>query len=215
MLILAVDTTSERGSLALLSGSELLEEVDLLSADGYSSILFSQIEALLTRHKIALKSIDAFASASGPGSFSGVRMGLTAIKGLAEALNRPAFGISNLQALATLGTRPLRAPVLDARRGDIYGAVYDADSRIVQAEGVTKLGHWISNLPEGDLEIVSNGVVLPDGGRRVTHVSASLAASIGRIALKLLMTGVRPVPEEIDANYVRRSDAELSWRDTA
>ncbi len=70
--------------------------------------------------------VDCFAAASGPGSFTGVRVGLACVKGLAEALGKPAVAVSNLRAIASFGTAPWRAVVLDARRGEIYGAVYDA-----------------------------------------------------------------------------------------
>ena len=70
-----------------------------------------------------LEEIDCFAAASGPGSFTGVRVGLAAVKGLAEALGKPAVGISNLRALSLFGKAALRAVVLDARRGEVYGAV--------------------------------------------------------------------------------------------
>ena len=80
--------------------------------------------------------MDAFASASGPGSFTGVRVGLTAVKGLAEATGRKVIAVSNLQALAWHGSRPLRAAVLDARRGEVYGGVYDAALQLVQEEVV-------------------------------------------------------------------------------
>ena len=86
--ILALDTTGEYGSLALLEDERVLEEVLLHSPEGFGHILFSELEALLSRHNVGFNGIDVFASASGPGSFTGVRVGLTAVKGLAEATGR-------------------------------------------------------------------------------------------------------------------------------
>src|SRR5688572_14298429 len=137
MRILAIDTTSEFGSLALHADGETLEEVPLRAPDGFSQVLFGYIDALLRRHDWSLDSIDVFASAAGPGSFTGVRVGLTAAKGLADATGGGALAVSNLKALAEFGSSSARAVVMDARRGEIYAAVYDAELNIVSPEVVT------------------------------------------------------------------------------
>jgi len=111
---LAIDTTTEFGSLALLDGPEVVEQALLHSANGFGQILFPRIERLFDQRGWALSTVDCFASASGPGSFTGVRVGLAAAKGLAEALGKPVVAVSNLQALAWFGSAPLRATVLDA-----------------------------------------------------------------------------------------------------
>jgi tRNA threonylcarbamoyladenosine biosynthesis protein TsaB len=196
--ILAIDTTSEAGSIALVEDGGVMEEVAMQSPDGFAHVLFGEIQALLARHALGLRDLDAFASASGPGTFTGVRVGLTAVKGLAEALGRPVVAVSNLKALASFGTAELRAAVIDARRGEIYGAVYDAALEPVQDEVVMKLESWKAGLPEG-AEIIDR--------------ARPLAAAIGKIAARELAEGRGQRPEEIDANYVRRSDAELLWRD--
>ena len=153
MRLLAIDTTSEFGSLALFLGGandgQVVEEVALHSPDGYAHVMFPEIEALLSRHNLKITDIEGFAAAAGPGSFTGVRVGLTAAKGLAEATGRKVVAVSNLQAIASFGTRALRAPVIDARRGDIFGAVYDADLQLVAPEVVMKSDDWLRALPEG------------------------------------------------------------------
>jgi tRNA threonylcarbamoyladenosine biosynthesis protein TsaB len=212
--LLAVDTTSASGSIALADSECVIEEVSLdAPAEGFAHVLFGEIARLLSRHSLSLGEIDCFASAAGPGSFTGVRVGLTAVKGLAEANRRKVVAVSNLEALAWLGSRPLRAPVLDARRGQIYGAVYDASLRIVQQEVVMPLEPWIANLPHGDIEIVTNGFVLPPQPYPVIQAPRALAGAIARIAGRRFSEGLGRDPAEIDANYVRRSDAELLWRD--
>src|SRR5690349_19275817 len=127
MRILAIDTTLEFGSLALREGGETLEEVPLHAPEGFSGILFGHIDRLLKRYDWALGSIDVFAAAAGPGSFTGVRVGLTAAKGLADASARGALAVSNLQALAECGSESIRGVVMDARRGEVYAAAYDAN----------------------------------------------------------------------------------------
>src|ERR1700685_3663459 len=115
--VLAIDTTGDMGSIAMAGEGGLIEEAVLDSPDGFAHVLFDEIERLLERHGLNISQIDAFASASGPGSFTGVRVGLTAVKGLAEATGRNVVAVSNLEALAWYGSRPLRAVVLDACRG--------------------------------------------------------------------------------------------------
>lgn len=209
--ILAVDTTHEYGSLAV-GAHELL----LHCPTGFAHVLYPHIRALLDSSGLVLTEIDCFAAASGPGSFTGVRVGLACIKGLAEALRKPAVAVSNLQALASFGSAPLRAVLLDARRGDVYGAVYDAAGRIVAPETVSKLPDWLATLPSGDLEFISADFTafdafLPPGPRTVAP--RALAAAIARIAAERFARGEACDPAALDANYVRRSDAELFWKE--
>ena len=222
--VLAVDTTGEFGSLALVEdereGEQVIEEVALHSPEGFAHIVFGEIERLLARHNLGLDQLDAFASASGPGSFTGVRVGLTVVKGLAEATGRKVVAVSNLQALAWFGTRALRATVLDARRGEVYGAVYDAALRPVCAEVVMKFEAWLGTLgplPKGrDIELITAGYPFAEAlaaGVPVTEAPRALAGAIGRIAMRRLTEGLAQDPAAIDANYVRRSDAELLWKD--
>ena len=208
--ILAVDTTGERGSIALVADGALIEEVALDSTDGFAHVLFGAIEGLLASHSLNVRDIDVFASASGPGSFTGVRVGLTAVKGLAEAAGRKVIAVSNLQALAWFGTRPLRATVLDARRGEIFGAVYDSALRTICEETVTKLDAWLATLPAGEMEFITAGYDAPFPGP-VMQAPRLLAGAIGRIAADRIEAAQDP--SAIDANYVRRSDAELLWKE--
>jgi len=212
--LLAVDTTSESGSIALAEDGRVIEEVSLdAPAEGYAHILFDEIARLLVRHGLGLGDVDCFASAAGPGSFTGVRVGLTAVMGLAEANRRNAVAVSNLEALAWFGSRPLRAPVFDARRGAIYGGVYDASLHIAQEEVVMPFESWIAHLPQGDIEIITNGFVLPAQPLPVVQAPRALAGAIAQIAARRFAEGLAVDPAQIDANYVRRSDAELLWRD--
>ncbi len=210
MKLLALDTTSEFGSIALLKDAELIEQVAMHSQDGFAHAIFQEIEALLARRGLGVHDIDVFAGASGPGSFTGVRVGLTTVKGLAEATGRKVVAVSNLAALAWFGTRALRSPVIDARRGEVYGAVYSADLRVVQPEVVAGFASWSDSLPPGDLEIITQGFDPIGVHTPVVHAPREIAHAIGAIA-----AGRTPAdPIEIDANYVRRSDAELFWKDS-
>jgi tRNA threonylcarbamoyladenosine biosynthesis protein TsaB len=219
--VLAVDTTAEFGSIALAEEGAVIEEVLLHSPEGFGQILFPRIAQLLARHDRRLQDIDCFAGLAGPGSFTGVRIGLTAVKGLAEATGRPAVAVSNLRALAWVGSRELRATVLDARRGEIYGAVYDAALRPVAAEVVMPFPDWLAGLPAGELEFLSTDFTpfrnalagTRFEGALVTTVPRALAGAAACIAASAWRAGAARDPAAIDANYVRRSDAELLWKD--
>jgi tRNA threonylcarbamoyladenosine biosynthesis protein TsaB len=157
--------------------------------------------------------VDCFAAASGPGSFTGVRIGLAAAKGLAEAAGRSMVAVSNLRILASFGTAPLRAVVLDARRGEVYGAVYNDALEAVVEEAVLKFPAWLKTLPADGFEFVSTDFEpfrsFVEPAVPVVTAPRALAGAIGRIAWREFQAGRARDPAEIDANYIRRSDAEL------
>jgi tRNA threonylcarbamoyladenosine biosynthesis protein TsaB len=218
-LILSIDTTGDPGSIALVSEQGVVEETNLGPPGAFADSLFGATKALLDRAGVAVTEVSGFASASGPGSFTGVRVGLTAAKGLAEAAGRPAIAVSNLQALAYSGTCGVRGALIDARRGEIYGAVYSATLEPMQQEVVMRLDAWLAALPEGPIELITNSRVLAEAVRTTQQLRplreapGMLAAAIGEVALHRFLRGQAQNAMEIDANYVRRSDAELLWKD--
>jgi tRNA threonylcarbamoyladenosine biosynthesis protein TsaB len=220
-LVLGIDTTHEFGSLALVRGADLLDEIVIHAPAGFGQVLFERVGALLERNRVAVEQVDCFAAASGPGSFTGVRVGLASVKGLAEAMGKPAAAVSNLRAVASFGSAPLRAAVLDARRGEIYGAVYDSAGRLVSPETVMKFPEWLAQLPDGELEFVSTDFApfaAALAGTRFASTLAvtaprALAGAVARIASAAFERGESSPPAALDANYVRRSDAELFWKD--
>lgn len=210
--ILAVDTTADFGSLALVENGRVVEELPLHSTDGFSHLLWQHLEPLLARHEWRLHDVDCFAAAAGPGSFTGVRVGLTAMKGLADVERKPAVAVSNLRAIAWYGVTPLRAAILDARRGEIYGAVYDASGALRMPEIVSPLPAFVASLAADVTECVTQTPevfhsALP--GRLVTAAPRALAGVVGLIAEGMQWQD----PLAVDANYVRRSDAELFWKE--
>ena len=212
-MILAIDTTSEFGSMALVEvNGRVVRELPMRSPDGFSHVLYDHLARFLRDCGVHLRDIECFASAAGPGSFTGVRVGLAAVKGLAEATGKPATAVSNLQALAHFGELPLRATLLDARRGEIFGGVYDDTLAIVRPEVVIKLDDWLATLPKENVEFISNQTF---PGLAVREAPRELAAAIGRIAAERLRRGEAGDPAMLDANYVRRSDAERFWKDPA
>src|SRR5712691_214892 len=137
MLILAVDTSSRSGSLAVLRGEMPLAAVASHEGEPHSSGLFRSLSGVLGELKLDLHQIDLFAVATGPGSFTGLRVGLTAVKAWAEVYRKPIAAISGLEAIAAQGlangawrdsNAHLFAPFMDARRGQLYGAIYRRNS---------------------------------------------------------------------------------------
>src|SRR5947207_15256672 len=138
MLILAIDTSGKQGSVALARGDcksfQLIESAPVAGGT-FSAQLVPQIAELLARHDLRKEDIDAFAAASGPGSFTGLRVGLAAIKALAEILQKPIVAVSLLQAIAAasldinmgaweIDAKPTVAALLDAGRGEIFVGKY-------------------------------------------------------------------------------------------
>jgi len=149
-----------------------------------------------------------------------VRVGLAAAKGLSEALGKPVVAVSNLQALAWHGQAALRAAVMDARREQVYGRSTRRSLSWWAPMVVAAFADWIATLPEGGFEFVcQDGVwmrALLAGTRfeqaAVVAAPRGLAGAIARIAAARIASGEAQDPAEADANYVRRSDAELFWR---
>jgi len=158
---------------------------------------------------VRLADIELYAAASGPGSFTGVRVGLAAVKGLAEVAGKPAVGVSSLVALAAWGSAELRAPLIDAKRGEVFAALFDREGVELIAESVLPFRAFAELVGERSVEYVSAGF---DPGVASTHAPAELAGMVARLAMARLATGERCDPASIEANYVRRSDAEVFWK---
>jgi tRNA threonylcarbamoyladenosine biosynthesis protein TsaB len=214
MTVLAVDTTSEHGSLVIRRDGVTKAKLSLHAPQGFSHLVFAAVAELLKAADMRLGEVDVFAAASGPGSFTGVRVGLSLAKGLAEATGRKAAGISNLRVLSVFGTRPLRVPLIDARRGETYAAIYDQNLQLVLGESVGDLPTWLAALPAAEYEFLSH--------MDLSHLDGTRFGAMPRkTPPQDLAEGVAICtelddgsdPAALDANYVRKSDAELFWRD--
>lgn len=207
MRIVAIDTASEYGSLALLEGQSVVEELPLHSPEGFGHVLFVQLQRLMERHGWAYESVRGYVAGAGPGSFTGVRIALAAVKGLAEASGSKAAAVSNLQAMAAFGSRERRAAFYDARRGEVYGGLYDSKLKPLADEVVIPFSAWVEVArAKGEVEFITWAPEV--FGIEATRAPRALAAMIGRLGAGRLVD-----PAAIDANYVRRSDAELHWKE--
>jgi len=218
MLLLAVDTSGKHGSIALARcqpgrGCEVIEAVPLAGGT-FSAQLVPQIAALLSQHRFSKQDIGAFAVASGPGSFTGLRVGLAAIKALAEVLHRPIAAVSLLEAVARSGKAQGKVlAVMDAGRGEAYVGEY-------QVEGAGAHGLQERLLTSEELLTIATGltVITPDkrwldlalgAHLRVEQVSCPSSDTVARLGWERIQAGEIVSPEQLEANYIRRSDAEI------
>jgi tRNA threonylcarbamoyladenosine biosynthesis protein TsaB len=225
MLLLAVDTSGKNGSIALAEasqGQQSVEILDLVPLDGraFSAQLIPQVAALLQKHAKGhgKKDLSAFAVATGPGSFTGLRVGLAAIKALAETLKKPIVAVSILEAIA----RSSRAcsgrivSLLDAGRSELYVGDYEigpnsADVRL-HGEFLLSRKEFLDEFLASDS--LARHVVTPDSsvaealqvdGHSVEVIRYPNAGAIAQFGWERLQRGQIVRPEDLEANYLRHS----------
>jgi len=214
MRLLAVDTSSERGSVCVLDNGEVAGEVRLSSSIQHSERLFASIEFIFRFLPFKLQDVDLFVAARGPGSFTGLRVGLAATEGFVSAFGKDGAGISTLEAVAwEAGSAPsLIAATIDARRGEVYGALYRRDGQeLIEAHPpvVLKPAEWFASLPRIPIVFCGDGAIrywdsVPlSPGWELQRVDLYLARAMAEIALTLGRGPLAPL-------YVRKTDAEIS-----
>jgi tRNA threonylcarbamoyladenosine biosynthesis protein TsaB len=234
MLILGIDTSGRSGGITLAEGdarSFRAIESAPIAGGTFSAQLVPTIASLLAKHGYTAKGLGGFAVASGPGSFTGLRVGLSAVKGLAEALGQPIATVSILQAVAAGVTwagkpqpsHPVCRAVLDASREEVFLGEYEwlhqpapkmlSESLLSLAALADRVSAW------GDsANLVTPDTTVVDALRRLVPESLGVSASlmprptsedIARIGLGKLLAGETVSVENLDANYIRRSDAEI------
>jgi tRNA threonylcarbamoyladenosine biosynthesis protein TsaB len=204
MNILAVDTTTPDGSVALLENGEPRIEINWTSPLTHSSRLLRSIDFILAAAGLDIRAVDGFAVAVGPGSFTGIRIGLSAVKSLAFASGKPAAPVSTLAALASKpGTDEGRfvAPLLDAKKGEIYAALFERrKSGLAETvrQGAYDPETFFNHLPaRGDFAFIGNGLAVYSerlrallGGRaRFSPRSPFIAAEVGLLGGKMILEG--------------------------
>jgi tRNA threonylcarbamoyladenosine biosynthesis protein TsaB len=218
MLILAADTSGKNGSLALVrfvAGEPHTLELVSLEGGNFSAQLVPQISALLSKHSLTKNDIDGFAVATGPGSFTGLRVGLAAIKAMAEILQKPIAAVSLLEAVARAAERDGEVlAALDAGRGDVYSGEYEireARARMISQQLWTG-AEFLAAAAGGRLVITPDAKIadLARGkGFHVSLIAAPRADAIARLGFEKIHAGEVVSSEGLDANYVRRTGAEF------
>jgi tRNA threonylcarbamoyladenosine biosynthesis protein TsaB len=231
VLTLAIDTSDRRGSVALLRDSAVLEQSTHTDASDYSEWLLPTVSALLRKASTKMEQVDLLAVSTGPGSFTGVRVGLTTAKAWAEVYKKPLVGISRLEAIARCSENAsgLIAPSYDALRGQLFGALYTntpnhceqvIEEVVIAPEQFVELIDskasdsevtWVSLDPEL-LENLGSFKTRLSRGDQSIRCTVELAPAIALLAQERAAAGKFSDPRTLDANYVRRSDAEIFWK---
>ncbi len=235
MITLGLDTCEARGSVAVRRDGALASLQEHETPEDYSSWLLPAVENCLRRAGTMLTAVDVFAVATGPGSFTALRVGLTAVKAWAELYQKPVVGVSRLVVMAR--TLPGDGPgyvtaSFDARRGQIFGGLFRAEAAgswtclepemvIAADEFVGGVGvrvgaeavRWISLDPQV-IETAPNWKKRALRGEAVVLCEKGLAAGVAALGELRARQGEVIDALQLDANYVRRSDAELFWKDS-
>jgi tRNA threonylcarbamoyladenosine biosynthesis protein TsaB len=211
MRVLAVDTTTALGSVALVDGAVVLGEEHLPGASPPSVELLPAIERLLAARALEPLAVDAFAVAAGPGSFTGLRVGLSTVQGLALAAGRPCLGACILDVLGS-GSAPGSGVILvlrEAFRGEVYWAAYDSGGRALSAPRVGPLAEALDDAPAGASFVgeaaTSHRALIADRwpGARFPPFPRFLAASLGLWAEPRLREGSGLGPGALRPLYIR------------
>jgi tRNA threonylcarbamoyladenosine biosynthesis protein TsaB len=218
MKVLAVDTTTERESVALIAGGVVLGEVRLRTADSHSRRLLPAVEFLLANVGLAPGGVEGYAVALGPGSFTGLRVGLSTVQGLALAGGRPCLGVSSLDVLAARirGAAPVLAAWVDAYRGEVFGGLYDAEGRPLAPPRAARPEDALQDVPP-------HAAFIGDGAARYrAEIAAArpqavfperslfLAGVLGLMAEPRLLAGEGTSPDALRPLYLRDADIRRS-----
>jgi tRNA threonylcarbamoyladenosine biosynthesis protein TsaB len=228
MIVLAIDTCEARGSIAVLKDNATLQAVSHAVSEEYSSWLLPAVDSALEFAESTLREVDLFAAASGPGSFTGVRIGLTTVKAWSEVFGKPIVVVSRLEAAAAQSQSNVSyvASFIDAQRDQIFGALYkraEGQIRLVEQEIVASpevFVEWVDERASGnEVAWISTD---PDSlakhpawqpraarGDKIQCVPCVLAPFIGKMAFRRALNGNVLDALSVDANYVRRSYVEV------
>jgi tRNA threonylcarbamoyladenosine biosynthesis protein TsaB len=246
MLILAIDTSGQSGGITLAEANAGLFRViesAAIAGGTFSAQLIPTLAALLNKHGYGVKDLGGFAAASGPGSFTGLRVGLSAIKGLAETLHKPIATVSVLEALVSLADRDGKiAAAMDAGRKEVFLGVYEKHanenstlakqsaeksaprrssqsdhSLIKQREELLTQQDFLATVAtERPAVIITSDPALAELASSshfpVVAVTAPGSEVVARIGAGKLLAGETVSVEALDANYLRRSDAEIFFK---
>lgn len=224
MIVLAVDSASRSSSAAIVGSDSVLAETTLVKNETHSRHIMGMIDGVLTVSGLDIRDVSAFAVTVGPGSFTGVRIAVSAVKGMAFATGKPVVGISTLDALAAPVSQSRNAvcAMMDARRGEVYYARYACETGEMQktgpeqvaqpAEAIEKIDTACCFVGDGAVAYRSE-IVAALGSRaefRPHYDNIVRAAVVGALAFKQLDAGSARPPETLAPQYLRKSDAEIN-----
>jgi tRNA threonylcarbamoyladenosine biosynthesis protein TsaB len=225
MILLAVDTSGKQGSIAVARAGpgsaagddfEVIEIVPLVGGT-FSAQLVPQISELLSKRGFTKDDIDAFVVVSGPGSFTGLRIGLAVVKALAEVLNQPIAAVSLLEVCVSSSRKEGKImAAVDAGRGDVYVGEYEIpgvagrvsrEHMLSRSEFLSQAKGWLVVTPDTALAEAADAA-----GLSVVVLPPISAAEVARLGWQKIQAGETVTPGQLEANYIRRTDAEMLER---
>jgi tRNA threonylcarbamoyladenosine biosynthesis protein TsaB len=228
MKVLGIDTCTSCGSVGLIDEAKIISEYTLNIPVTHSERLLRAIEFVLREAGCAIREIDGWAISLGPGSFTGVRIGVSTVKGLSFATQKPVAGVSSLDVLASQisPTAYLICPIIDARKREVYAAFY----RYEEGQFLKRLSDYLTLRPEDLIRrideqtiFVGDGVktygddlrnslpsltILPPAPLHIPHGSV-----VARLGLELFQKGEHLDLPAFSPIYVRPSEAEMKWKE--
>ncbi|HBR17631.1 MAG: tRNA (adenosine(37)-N6)-threonylcarbamoyltransferase complex dimerization subunit type 1 TsaB [Deltaproteobacteria bacterium RIFCSPLOWO2_12_FULL_43_16] len=222
MKILAIDTSTASGSIALLEDNQLIAETTTHIQKTHAERLLPSIKNLFDTIGARIEEVDGFALTTGPGSFTGLRIGLSTIKGLAWSLNKPVVGVSTLEAMAMnipYADKPI-CPVLDARKKEVYAGIYkfqDAECSCIMPDTAISPTALIERIQEPTI-FIGDGIQVFKS--QISNLKSQIliapphlwpikASNIGLLAWEKFKSGLVDKPDIIRLNYLRPSEAEI------
>jgi tRNA threonylcarbamoyladenosine biosynthesis protein TsaB len=229
MKVLGIDTSTSCGSVGLIDNGEVISDYLLNIPVTHSERLLGAVEFVLREARCSIENIDGWAIALGPGSFTGLRIGVSTVKGLAFATGKPVAGVSILDVLASqiAPTPHLICPLLDARKSEVYTAFYryeegsslkrQSEYQAIRPENLVKkiteptifLGDGVRTYGEFLLNALPSWAIFPPAPLHVSH--GSMVAKLG---FELLQKGEHLNLSTFSPLYIRPSEAEIKWQET-
>ena len=227
MLVLSVDSSYSTATCALIKDDKILAEINLNDKKQHSVILMRLIDSILKEYEIDINDIDAFIISRGPGSFTGLRIGMATLKGLAFASKKPLISVSTLDALAynSISFQGIICPIMDALRDNIYTCLYKNENNNLTPlikEQCLNINELVNILKEQTLPIifVGDGVAkhkeflqenIPNSFFAPNHSNFPKASSVGELGIKKINDGVIENIDSINPIYLRKSQAEREY----
>ena len=223
MIVLSIDSSSKVATVALLNDDTLLGEYVINDKREHSVLLMPMIENLLKDCELTINDIDGFVVSKGPGSFTGLRIGMATVKGLSFGANKPYISLSSLDGLAYSLSyfNGIICPIMDALRENVYTALYkheDGEFKNIMEPTPMELPDLLEMLKEKNEEVIFTGdgllkhkeyikVNFPNAKFASNHVSLTRASSIGELGLNLLKQGIKDDPNSAPV-YLKKPQAE-------
>lgn len=217
MKILAIDTTSKICSVAILEKDEIIDEINLDNGQTHSENLMPMVAEILSKNKMKLSDIDFLSCCTGPGSFTGIRIGVASVKAMAEVNNLPVIHVTSLETLARLDeSKKIKASLIDARNNQVYCGIFDDQYNPKQEFIADDIHHVIETLKKydniiciGDGAVLHHDLILQNLPQAMFCQKNEQKASLGgKIAYQKILKNDVQNADTIVPFYLRKSQAE-------